>query len=130
MGWKIEPEAFHECLMRFKNMYGNPPVYITENGAAYQDVLSLDGKVRDAARTKHYESYIAQVFRAMDEGADIRGYFAWSLLDNFEWACGYDKRFGLVYVDYKTLKRYPKDTYFWYRNFIAAHRAGATRYGT
>lgn len=122
MDWAVDPEAFYECLARFKDMYNNPVTYMTENGAAYPDVVSPDGHVHDAARVQHYKDYIDAMFKVMDEGMDIRGYFAWSLLDNFEWGYGYAQRFGLIHVDYTTQKRTPKDTYYWYRDFIRTQK--------
>lgn len=123
MGWGILPDAFYDCLMRFSKMYGNPPVYITENGAAYpNDTVTDNGHVHDKGRVEHYKKYTNSVLRAITDGAAIKGYFAWSMLDNFEWGCGFDKRFGLVHVDYKTLKRTPKDSFLWYKDFIQAQR--------
>ena len=98
-------------------------IYVTENGAAYGDVLGHDGNVDDPERQAYLEAYIAAAAEAVAEGAPLRGYFAWSLLDNFEWAWGYWKRFGLVYVDYPTLERVPKGSFYWYRDLIAAQRA-------
>ncbi len=118
MGWPYSPEAFHECLVGMKENYKNPKIYITENGAAYKDKISEDGLIHDADRVRYYKEYLSQVMRAMKDGVNIRGYFAWSFLDNFEWAWGYDKRFGLVYVDFETQERVPKDAYYWYKDFI------------
>lgn len=118
MGWAVDPEGFHETLTEMKTMYGNPVVVITENGAAYADQKLADGSVDDQHRVQHYHDYLTQVHRAIQQGCDIRGYFAWSFMDNFEWAWGYDKRFGLVYVDYKNLERTPKTSYNWYAQVI------------
>ncbi|HMC02755.1 MAG TPA: family 1 glycosylhydrolase, partial [Cellulomonadaceae bacterium] len=93
-----------------------------ENGAAFGDVRGHDGKVHDPERTAYIEAYLDAVARAAAEGAPVKGYFVWSLLDNFEWGYGYSKRFGIVYVDYPTLERVPKDSFYWYRDFIASHR--------
>ena len=101
-------------------------IYVTENGAAFGDVRTHDGRVHDPERTAYLESHIGAVLRAVADGAPIGGYFVWSLLDNFEWAHGYSKRFGIVYVDYPTLERVPKDSFYWYRDFIASRR-GAPR---
>ena len=117
MGWEVYPEAMHEALMRFKNEWGDPPVYITENGAAFDDKV-VAGGVRDQDRIDYYKAYLEQVRRAMDEGVDVKGHLAWSLMDNFEWAEGYTKRFGLVHVDFETLARTPKASAFWYREVI------------
>ena len=118
MGWEIYPEALFEQMMDLKENYGNPLVYITENGAAMPDELR-DDQVHDADRVAYLESHLEQVARALEKGANVKGYFVWSLLDNFEWAEGYEKRFGIVYVDYETLERTPKDSFYWYRDFIA-----------
>lgn len=105
--------------MRIKNEYGNPRMYITENDAAFTDVC--DGKeVHDQKRIDYLNAYIGSVKKAVDEGANCRGYFVWTLLDNFEWAEGYSKRFGLVYVDFKTQKRIIKDSGAWYWKLIKA----------
>jgi beta-glucosidase len=95
---------------------------VTENGAAYPDLRSHDGRVRDVERVEYLERYLGAVARAIEAGVPVRGYFVWSLLDNFEWAHGYSKRFGLVYVDYPTLERVPKSSFYWYRDLIK--RAG------
>ena len=89
---------------------------------ACNDIVALDGKVHDENRVDFLERHLAVVRRLIDEKADIRGYFVWSFLDNFEWLFGYTKRFGLVYVDYQTLKRTPKDSYRWYADYIRTHK--------
>ena len=119
MGWEIYPESIYEQLIDLKENYGNPTVYVTENGAAMPDRVGSDGVVHDQDRIEYLDGYIEQVGRALEEGANVKGYFVWSLLDNFEWAEGYDKRFGIIHVDYETQKRTPKDSYYWYRDFIA-----------
>ncbi len=119
MGWEVYPQAIYESLLRFQNEWGNPPVYITENGAAYDDRLE-GGEVRDPARIEYLKKYLAAVRRAMDQGAKVKGYFVWSFLDNFEWAEGFSKRFGLVYTDYPTQRRVPKHSALWYRQVIEA----------
>jgi len=121
MGWEVYPESIYETLMMLKDNYGNVPVYITENGAAFNDKLE-DRRVHDPARVGYLADYTAAAARAADEGCDLRGYFLWSLLDNFEWAEGYRKRFGIVYVDYKTQRRYIKDSGYWYKDLILANR--------
>jgi beta-glucosidase len=118
MNWEVYPEALYRQLMELKERYGNPPVYVTENGAAFADRRSPDGRVRDPRRIGFLASYLGAVRRALDEGVDVRGYFVWSLLDNFEWAEGYGKRFGLVYVDYETQERIPKASFDWYRETV------------
>ena len=122
MGWPVIPEGFTEVLVGMKERYGDklPPIYITENGAAYPDVVSDDGSIDDAQRIDYIASHLRAVRAAMDAGVDIRGYFVWSLLDNFEWAYGYRPRFGLVRVDFDTMARTPKRSAYWYRDLIRA----------
>jgi len=122
MGWEVYPDGLRRLLVRLSDEYSPPAIYITENGAAFGDVRGHDGRVRDPERTAYLESHIGAVSAAVTAGAPIRGYFVWSLLDNFEWAEGYSKRFGIVYVDYPTLERVPKDSFYWYRDFIATRR--------
>jgi beta-glucosidase len=117
MGWEVYPESIYQSLMRFKNEWGDPEVYITENGAAFRDEV-VNGGVNDQKRIDYFKAYLEQVRRAMDEGVKVKGYFAWSFMDNFEWALGFSKRFGLIYTDYETLKRIPKASAFWYRELI------------
>jgi beta-glucosidase len=107
MGWEIYPEAFTDLLLSLNRKYELPPVYITENGAAMADRIE-DGVVDDINRSQFFQDHLAAVNRAMEQGVDVRGYFAWSLMDNFEWAEGYEKRFGIVYVDYETQNRMMK----------------------
>jgi len=95
---------------------------VTENGAAYPDVRGHDGRIRDTERQAYLEAYIGAVGRTRIAGVPLKGYFVWSLLDNFEWAWAYWKRFGLVYVDYPTLERIPKESFHWYRELIAEQR--------
>jgi beta-glucosidase len=122
MGWEVHPPALHEVLSWLRRDYGNPPVYITENGAAFDDAL-IDGVVDDPKRVEYIAAHLAEVRRAIAEGADVRGYFVWSLLDNFEWAAGHSKRFGLVHVDYESQTRTVKTSGQWYANQIRAHVA-------
>jgi len=117
MGWEIYPESIYESLIRFKQEWGNPAVYITENGAAMNDRWA-GGSIADDGRIDFFKAYLKQVLRAIDEGARVKGYFAWSLMDNFEWAHGYSKRFGLVYVDFDSLERTLKKSAYWYRDVI------------
>ncbi len=119
MGWEVHAPAFRRLLLRLKRDYRVPPLYITENGAAFPDELGPDGQVHDARRVAYLRDHFTQVRLAMDDGVDMRGYFVWSLLDNFEWAHGYSKRFGLVYVDYATRQRIVKDSAKWYAQVIA-----------
>jgi beta-glucosidase len=119
--WEINPDEFRDVLLWLHHQYSCPPIYITENGAYFDDVLSDDGKVHDARRIDFLAGYINGMLAARERGVDIRGYFVWSLLDNFEWACGYRPTFGIVKVDFNTLKRIPKDSFYWYRDFIKNH---------
>ncbi len=118
IGWEIMPDDFRDMLIRIGRDYPGLPIVITENGAAFADQPDAEGFVRDDDRTDYLASHIAAVAAAREAGADIRGYFAWSLMDNFEWAYGYDKRFGIVRVDYETQKRIPKQSAIWYRDTI------------
>ena len=117
-GWEVRPEALYDVIMRIWNDYGLP-IYITENGASYDDVPDEDGKVEDERRVSFLQRYVAQVARAIGEGADVRGYYLWSLMDNFEWAFGYDQRFGITHVDFETQKRTIKQSGYWYRDVIS-----------
>ncbi|MES2355029.1 MAG: GH1 family beta-glucosidase [Pseudomonadota bacterium] len=122
MGWEVYPEGLTELALRLKRDYSNlPPLFITENGAAFPDVVDGD-HVHDIKRTEYLQLHIRAVADAIAAGVDIRGYFVWSFLDNFEWAFGYTKRFGIVHVDYSTQKRLLKDSAKWYRDFIASQR--------
>ncbi|HEV6964905.1 MULTISPECIES: GH1 family beta-glucosidase [Roseateles] len=125
MGWEIVPEVFAQHLVRLAREYNPPPMFITENGMANADsvVAGPQPHVPDVERIAYLSAHLQALSTAMSLGADVRGYFYWSLLDNFEWNSGYDKRFGLVHVDYRTLERLPKDSARWYRDFIAEHRA-------
>jgi beta-glucosidase len=125
MGWEVVPEGLHDLLLRLHRDYQPKAIYVTENGAAYPDVRDHEGSVLDPERQSYLEGYIAAASRAVAKGVPLRGYFAWSLLDNFEWAWGYWKRFGLIYIDYATLERVPKGSFYWYRDFIAAQRVRA-----
>jgi beta-glucosidase len=120
MGWEVYPDGLKRLLVRVAHDYGPPVIYVTENGSAFGDVRVHDGRIHDPERTAYLESHIAAVSEAIAEGAPVNGYFVWSFLDNFEWAYGYSKRFGIVYVDYPTLERVPKDSFYWYRDFIAS----------
>jgi beta-glucosidase len=122
--WEIYPEGLREVLCRLHDEYDVPPLYVTEFGAAFDDVRIHDGSVNDVDRIAFLEDSVAAIDEAVEEGVDVRGAFVWSLLDNFEWAEGYSKRFGLVYVDYPTLARTPKASFGWYRDLIADRRGG------
>lgn len=121
MGWEVYPEGITDLLLRLARDYPLPAILITENGAAYSDEV-IGSRVHDVKRTEYLQMHIAAVADAIAGGVDVRGYFAWSLFDNFEWALGYSKRFGIVYVDFETQKRTPKDSACWYRDFIASQQ--------
>jgi beta-glucosidase len=125
MGWEVNPDGLYELLLRLRRDYGDVPIFITENGAAYDDAAVVDGCVEDPDRLEYLRAHIDALARAVAEGVDVRRYYAWSLLDNFEWEEGYGKRFGIVHVDYETLARVPKRSALWYRDHIAAARAAA-----
>ncbi|MGE5545442.1 MAG: GH1 family beta-glucosidase [Solirubrobacterales bacterium] len=118
MGWPVQPDGLYDLLREFKELYGNPAVYIAENGAAYDDKVEADGQVHDAERVRFLKEHLEQVARALKDGCNVKGYLAWSLLDNFEWAFGLSKRFGLVRVDYDTLKRTPKDSFKYFSSVV------------
>jgi len=121
MGWEVNPAGLRTLLVRLGREYGNlPPLYVTENGAAYDDIVSDDGRVHDVKRTGYIVDHIQSVQDAIADGADIRGYFVWSLLDNFEWAWGYNKRFGIVRVDYESQVRTIKVSGREYARIIAS----------
>jgi len=119
MGWEVAPAQFTELLLRIDREYELPPLFITENGAAYRDTV-IEGGIQDEDRRAYIESHVCAVADAIERGVDVRGYFVWSLLDNFEWASGYTKRFGIYYVDYATQARILKRSGIWYKNLAAA----------
>ena len=115
MGWEVFPQGLRDLLVRLNADYDLPPVLITENGAAYPDGPDAQGEIHDPQRVAYLDSHLRAVLEAIQAGVNVRGYFAWSLMDNFEWAFGYSKRFGLVYVDYATQERTFKDSAKWYQ---------------
>lgn len=121
MGWEVYPEGLYEVLGRLHFDYRFPALYVTENGAAYSDRLDTDGSVQDPRRVAYLKGHFGAAARAIAAGVPLRGYFVWSLLDNFEWGHGYSKRFGLVYVDYPTQRRVLKGSAHWYGRVIAAN---------
>jgi beta-glucosidase len=123
-GWPVIPSGLRELLTGLHERYGAalPPVYITENGCSVKDEVAGDGTIDDQPRISYLDGHLRAVREAMIGGADVRGYYVWSLLDNFEWAQGYHQRFGLVYVDFTSQQRAPKASYYWYRDLIAAQR--------
>jgi beta-glucosidase len=121
MGWEIYPRGLTEVLLRLQRDYAVPPLYVTENGGAFKDRL-VDGKVNDAERTDYIARHIDAVGDAIRQGVRMNGYMVWSLLDNFEWASGYEKRFGIVHVDYETQRRTRKASALWYRDFLCRQK--------
>ncbi len=111
MAWPVQPEGLYDLLTEFRTDYGNPAVFIAENGCAYDDVVTPDGQIHDAERVLYYREHLESVAQALADGCNVKGYLCWSLLDNFEWAFGLSKRFGIVRVDYDTQERTPKDSY-------------------
>ena len=118
MGWAVVPWGVRKLLHWIRDRYENPNIVITENGCAYDDAPNKQGIVNDQRRIEYYQSYLEECALAIQDGVVLSGYFAWSFMDNFEWACGYEKRFGLHYVDFKTQKRTAKQSAHWYREFI------------
>jgi beta-glucosidase len=118
MGWEISPESLYDLLKRLDREYTKLPMYITENGAAFKDEVTEDGRVHDDERIEYIKEHLKAAAKFIGEGGNLKGYFVWSLMDNFEWAHGYSKRFGIVYVDYETQKRILKDSALWYKEVI------------
>ena len=118
MGWEVYPQGLYETLIRDFREYGHTPIYVTENGAAY-DLPLIDGSIADSLRRSYLEQHLAQMHRAISDGVPVDGYFVWSLLDNFEWAHGYSKRFGIVGVDFDDQTRPVKDSGTWFANVAA-----------
>jgi len=121
MDWEVYPPGFYRILQWIGKRYGNPPVIVTENGASYDDPLE-GNTVHDVRRREYLTRYLREMHRAIEYGQDIRGYFVWTLLDNFEWHYGYEQRFGLVHVDHHTQKRTPKESYRFYRDVATSNR--------
>ena len=121
MGWPQRAESFYDLLMRVSSDLPGLPILVTENGAAFDDQVAPDGAVHDPERQTYLVDHLGAVHRAIEAGADVRGYYLWSLLDNFEWAYGYSKRFGLIHVDYETQQRTIKDSGRWYASVVAAN---------
>jgi beta-glucosidase len=127
LGYEVVPEGLYALLTHLHREYPGVPLYITENGAAYQDGPDRDGRVRDPGRVEYLRDHMAAAHRAIGDGVDLRGYFVWSLLDNFEWALGYRPRFGVVYVDYETQERTPKLSADFFREVAEANAVDADR---
>lgn len=122
IGWEVWPKALYDIVTRISRDYNRPVIEITESGCAYNEGLDATGAIRDPRRIAYHREYLAALARAMAEGADVRGYHAWSLIDNFEWAEGLSQRFGLAYVDFQTQKRTIKDSGRWYAKVAAENR--------
>src|SRR5678816_2754410 len=123
-GWEVFPQGLTDTLVWIRQQYGDIPQYVTENGAAFYDPPGApSGRVHDPLRTDYYRAHLRAIHAAIQQGVDLRGYFAWSLMDNLEWSHGYSKRFGLVHVDFATLERTPKDSATFYADVIASHGA-------
>jgi beta-glucosidase len=119
MGWEVYAPGLERTLLRLHADYQLPPILITENGAAFPDEIGIDGRIHDTRRIHYLQTHLAAVARAIEQGVNVQGYFVWSLLDNFEWAYGYSKRFGIVHVDFATQRRTPKDSALWYARSAA-----------
>ena len=126
IGWEVWPKSLYDMVMRITRDYNRPVLDITESGCAYNEAPDANGVVHDARRISYHQGYLAALAQAMQEGADVRGYHAWSLLDNFEWAEGFSQRFGFTYVDYKTQKRTLKESGKWYAKVAAENRLQAS----
>jgi beta-glucosidase len=126
MGWNIEPAGLTELLVGLHQRYPRQALMVTENGAAFADVVGPDGRVHDPARVAYLHDHVAAVGAAIDAGANVLAYFVWTLLDNFEWSWGYDRRFGIVRVDFDTLERSWKDSAFWYRELARTNTLPAS----
>jgi beta-glucosidase len=122
MGWEVYANGLYDLLVRVSAEYGPSAIYITENGAAYGHAPDASGSVHDLPRTRYLHDHLDACLRAVRDGVPLAGYFVWSLLDNYEWAEGYKKRFGVIWVDYETQQRIPKGSAHWYRG-VAAQNA-------
>jgi beta-glucosidase len=125
MNWEVYPESIYEMLLKFGRYDNFKEIIVTENGAAFPDVV-VNGKINDEKRKNYLEKHIEQVIRAKNDGVNVNGYFVWSLTDNFEWAEGYKPRFGLVYIDFNTQKRIIKDSGYWYSMLIQSNEFSAS----
>ncbi len=121
-GWEVWPKALYDMVMRISRDYNSPVIEITESGCSYNDVPDASGAIHDTRRMEYHQGYLAALARSIVDGADVRGYHTWSLMDNFEWADGYSQRFGLAYVDFKTQQRTIKDSGRWYGKVAAENR--------
>ncbi len=119
MEWEVYPQGLTDILLRVHRDYSPPALLITENGAAYIDSWDGGDQIKDPLRQQYLVAHIEAIAHAIEQGVPMQGYFVWSFLDNFEWSEGYDKRFGVVYVDYPTQRRIIKDSGYWYRDFLS-----------
>ena len=119
--WEVYPSGLWELLVRLRNEYAPPTIYVTENGSAFADTPDANGEVNDERRIAYLRAHLLEAQRAIAAGVPLRGYFVWSLMDNFEWAQGYSKRFGIVYVDYAAQRRIVKASGRWYADVIRAN---------
>jgi beta-glucosidase len=124
MGWTIDADGLYELLLRVGREHPHVPVLVTENGAAFEDRVDREGMIDDEKRVRYLSEHLVAVARAIAAGVEVRGYFLWSLLDNFEWSYGYSKRFGIYRVDFATQERVPKASAGWYRGVLAANGLG------
>ena len=125
-GWECCPRSIYDMVMRLTRDYDRPALEITENGCSFGDGPDVDGAIHDVQRIEYHHAHLQQLARAIHDGADVRGYYVWSLLDNFEWAHGYSQRFGLVHVDFKTQKRAVKESGKWYARVAAENRVAGS----
>jgi beta-glucosidase len=121
IGWEVYPEGLFEILVRVNREYAPSKIFITENGASYSDGPDASGRVADTKRVRFLHDHVLSMHRAIEAGVPVAGYFAWSLMDNYEWGYGYTQRFGITWVDYATQQRVPKDSAHWYRRTIEAN---------
>lgn len=117
-GWEVYPESMYDLLTWIQDTYQPPEIIITENGAACNDWINSDGRIEDTNRIDYLKRYLREVHRAVKDGVPVKGYYVWCFTDNFEWAWGLSRRFGIVYMDYETQKRTPKDSAFWYKQVV------------
>jgi len=130
MGWEVYPDGLQESLLRVQRDYNPPAIYIMENGAAYTDPVQPDGTIQDQRRINYLREHLLAAHRAIGEGSPLRGYFSWSLLDNFEWGLGFSKKFGLFALDGQTQDRIPKDSAQWYRDVVVSNAVDDTSFST
>ena len=126
MNWPIDPTGLDELLVDLHAEFGNLPISITENGSASADVVGADGQVHDTQRIEFLATHVSAVHRAIEAGVNVESYFAWSLMDNFEWSWGYERRFGITHVDYQTQQRTPKDSAKWFSELIRTRQIPST----